>query len=378
MLLRRIAFRKKCRTLGFLIIAMITFVYVTIVSKSLERIKAPSKYFMVFTCNESTSNTHHQPEPSILPTSKIIKEIPRHISNVSEFAYPIMLWNNYLINNPDLCKMNNNILILIVVKTNPLNFERRSIIRDTWSNKAYFFGVIKVLFLMGNAQNETIQENISREFHEYLDILQGDFLDTYKNLTNKGVMGLRWITENCMQAKMIVKVDDDVVLDTYRLLEIVYPIYENKTRYILCNIFMGGKAPIVRDVKHKWYVKDSELKNIGLLDKKIYPPYCSGFTVILATDLIPAMFGIAHVTPFFWVDDVYLHGLLPMKAKRIDYVSLSRNYTFSYKQAMRCFSGKLPCNFLSIGETKLHEMRPLWNMIQTYHSRRIKKNTTRR
>ncbi|KAL3856615.1 hypothetical protein ACJMK2_011350 [Sinanodonta woodiana] len=357
--------RKECNV-GLLIITFACFIYVTMVTMSLDFIRITPRYQLTLACDESTPNASQVLESSLELVSLKDKSISDRILNVGEPTYPIMLWNKYLINNPDLCNMADNISVLIVVKTDPLNFERRNIIRNTWSNYTHHSVVTRVLFLMGKVQNETIQENISREFDEHLDILQGDFLDTYRNLTNKGVMGLRWITENCMQAKMVVKVDDDAVIDTYRLLEIVYPIYETKTRYILCNIFMNGKAPIVRDEKHKWYVKDSELKQIGLLDKTIYPPYCSGFTAIISTDLIPAMFGIAHLTPFFWVDDVYLYGLLPLKAGRIDYYSLASNYTFIYKNAMNCFSSK-ECNILSVAEIKADEMMSIWDVIESYH-----------
>ncbi|KAK3609351.1 hypothetical protein CHS0354_024895 [Potamilus streckersoni] len=365
--------RRRMYSLRFLIFTCVCFVCVTMLIQYLQFERVTTRFQLPTTCNESTSNTYEVLESSLLetlsPIGKANKEIPGDITNVSKPIYPLMLWNKYILNNPDLCNMVANISVLIVVKTDPLNFERRKIIRDTWSNYTYFqhFGVIRTLFLMGKVPKSEIQQNISREFDENLDILQGDFLDTYRNLTNKGVMGLRWITENCMQAKMIVEVDDDIVLNTYSLLQIVYPNYVNKIRYILCNIFMDGKAPIVRDVKHKWFVDDSELKRIGLLDKKIYPPYCSGFTVILATDLIPAMFGIAHVTQFFWVDDVYMYGLLPMKAGRIDYYSLASNYTFIYQDAMKCFSSTSTCNVLSVAETKPNEMRSVWNMIQSYH-----------
>ncbi|KAL3856626.1 hypothetical protein ACJMK2_011361 [Sinanodonta woodiana] len=368
--------RRRMNSLRFLIFTFgACFVCIIMVFQYVQFIRVTTRFQLPITCNESSLNTYQVLVSSsfetVSPKLKTNKETTDDISDFPEPIFPIMLWNKYILNNPDLCNMAANISILILVKTDPLNFERRKIIRDTWSNYTYFqhLGIIRTLFLMGKVQKAEVQQNISREFDDHLDILQGDFLDTYRNLTNKGVMGLRWITENCMQAKMVVEVDDDIILDTYNLLQIVYPKYQTKIRYILCNIFMDGNAPIVRDVKHKWYVKDSELKSIGLLDKKIYPPYCSGFTVILATDLIPAMFGIAHVTQFFWVDDVYMYGLLPMKAGRIDYYSLASNYTFNYQDAMKCFSSTSTCNILSVAESKTHEMRSVWTSIESYHSK---------
>ncbi|KAL3856625.1 hypothetical protein ACJMK2_011360 [Sinanodonta woodiana] len=292
--------RKECNV-GLLIITFACFIYVTMVTMSLDFIRITPRYQLTLACDESTPNASQVLESSLELVSLKDKSISDRILNVGEPTYPIMLWNKYLINNPDLCNMAENISVLIVVKTDPLNFERRNIIRNTWSNYTHHSVVIRVLFLMG------------------------DFLDTYRNLTNKGVMGLRWITENCMQAKMIHN----------RLLEIVYPIYETKTRYILCNIFMNGKAPIVRDEKHKWYVKDSELKQIGLLDKTIYPPYCSGFTAI-----------IKHRSYSSHVWNSALNSILP---------------------GWMMFTLVKECNILSVAEIKADEMMSIWDVIESYH-----------
>ncbi|KAH3786410.1 hypothetical protein DPMN_164517 [Dreissena polymorpha] len=91
------------------------------------------------------------------------------------------------------------------------------------------------------------------EFEEYHDMLQGVFRDAYRNLTHKGVMGYRWITERCRNAKLILKTDDDIVVNMFKLFTRVLPKFENKTKQILCNHIPAYSMPIIR------YKSNSEL-----------------------------------------------------------------------------------------------------------------------
>jgi hypothetical protein len=48
-----------------------------------------------------------------------------------------------------------------------------------------FVGIVRVVFLIGKPNNEIIQNIINKEAYQFKDILQGDFVDTYFNLTHK-------------------------------------------------------------------------------------------------------------------------------------------------------------------------------------------------
>ncbi|XP_060572610.1 beta-1,3-galactosyltransferase 1-like [Ruditapes philippinarum] len=95
------------------------------------------------------------------------------------------------------------------------NFKRRNAIRETWGNSSFYssYGTAKVMFLLGRPINSYVQNNIQKEFELNRDVLQGDFIDTYHNLSHKTVMGFKWLTERCRNAKYIIKTDDDIVLN---------------------------------------------------------------------------------------------------------------------------------------------------------------------
>ena len=69
------------------------------------------------------------------------------------------------------------------------------------------------------------QKQLEEESSKYGDIIQGDFLDTYHNLSYKATMGNLWVAEFCSQAEFVVKTDDDQFIDLY---EVTTNNYNNK------------------------------------------------------------------------------------------------------------------------------------------------------
>jgi len=52
------------------------------------------------------------------------------------------------------------------------------------------------------------QALLQQEVEEYHDIIQGDFHDSFRNLTIKDIMFMRWMTTYCPQTKFIFKVSN--------------------------------------------------------------------------------------------------------------------------------------------------------------------------
>ena len=53
------------------------------------------------------------------------------------------------------------------------------------------------------------------------DILQWDFIDHYRNLTIKSILGLKWASDFCSTAKFVVKLDDDVFFNAANLMSLL-------------------------------------------------------------------------------------------------------------------------------------------------------------
>ena len=73
------------------------------------------------------------------------------------------------------------------------------------------------MFCTGSTLDENIQRSLEEESQEYRDLVQGDFLDNYYNLSYKAIMGNLWVAEFCSQAEFLVKTDDDMFVDMYEV-----------------------------------------------------------------------------------------------------------------------------------------------------------------
>ena len=105
----------------------------------------------------------------------------------------------YIITNENVCSSVHDLFIIVIVHSAILNFERRKFIRNTWGN-ANRRGMpdknkFRIVFLLGKPDKNQHQLTINLENEQYSDIVQGTFLDTYKNLTYKALLGLRWVME---------------------------------------------------------------------------------------------------------------------------------------------------------------------------------------
>ncbi|CAD7003799.1 unnamed protein product [Ceratitis capitata] len=126
----------------------------------------------------------------------------------------------YLINQNGCSR---DIQALILVHSAPANEEKRRLIRDTWANTDILplvNGVmpLRVIFLLGTVDSEALQLDIDRENFENGDIVQGSFVDSYRNMTYKHVMAFKWFLYNCAHAQILIKADDDVYVNTPQLL----------------------------------------------------------------------------------------------------------------------------------------------------------------
>jgi beta-1,3-galactosyltransferase 1 len=173
---------------------------------------------------------------------------------------------------------------------------------------------------------------IEHENSVFKDIVQGHFIDSYHNLTNKGVMGLKWITEYCQNAEFIVKIDDDVFVNFFKVFSEMSQIKSRK-RYITCNILRAGSNRIQRAIYDHWYVHKDEFKRMR------YYPYtsCSGLAVFISRDLVPLLYKAAFMSPFFWVDDFYLFGILPAKIDDVIHQRLNMNISLDHTRGLECY-----------------------------------------
>ena len=113
----------------------------------------------------------------------------------------------------------------------------------------------RLVFMLGTTPNTRLLEEVGQESAEHGDIVQGDLLDTYRNLTYKSVMGHLWVSEFCRQAELVVKADDDIYVDLYGALSLATRL--RKGQKAGHEMFMMGivnrlATEVIRSPDHPW------------------------------------------------------------------------------------------------------------------------------
>jgi len=159
-------------------------------------------------------------------------------------------------------------LFIAFVIIAPHQFEQRNHIRNTWANKQ-FSNDMKVIFTVALSKNQTVNELLVDEFHLYGDILQiKTMIDSYYNCTIKIMKTYKWITKYCSNTKYILKICDDVVVNTPELINNFKSVIAYKTNHIYGFGWYGAKP--IRDPSNKWYVSEKEFNGTS------YDPYVAG------------------------------------------------------------------------------------------------------
>jgi hypothetical protein len=121
----------------------------------------------------------------------------------------------FLINNKSCENLAQKPSVVIAIHSAPRNIERRIAIRETWGQLSR---ESLIIFMLG-AVPEKIQLEIELENKVYGDIEQGNFIDSYRNMTYKHAMVFKWFLESCRNVKYLLKTDDDVFINTPLLYE---------------------------------------------------------------------------------------------------------------------------------------------------------------
>lgn len=204
-----------------------------------------------------------------------------------------------------MCSSLKSLTFIVVVHTAIENFNKRLGIRQTWANPTHYKNLtMRTVFFVGKPKDKTLQGLIESESEQHNDLVQGNFLDTYRNITYKAVMAFQWVYEFCSHAQMVLKVDDDMFVNMFKLMQWRLPVLRHQPRQMMCEVVRNGR--IRREKGDKWAILPEEL-----LGRKKYPTYCRGYLVLVTPDLIKLALDKVSSTPFFWIDDVYLYGLVP-------------------------------------------------------------------
>lgn len=212
-------------------------------------------------------------------------------------AYPYNY--SFVINEPEKCQKENAFLVLMIPVA-PGNMAARDAIRSTWgSERSVADKIVSVLFLIGlptSQDSEKLQEDLLQESEKYHDILQGDFWDSYYNLTIKTVVMLEWLSVYCQNASYAMKIDSDMFLNVKNLVNMLLPA--PKQNYMTG--LVARTAMVLRDPRSKWYLPKT------VYSPNHYPPYALGLGYVFSLELAGKLVEAAQRVKPVYIEDVYI------------------------------------------------------------------------
>lgn len=231
-------------------------------------------------------------------------------------------------NSSSCCQQNNRkeVFLAIMCKSAPLNSKRRQAVRVMWDetvlvdrfyaehvleSQVYFAFIVGKVRSADAAQDKLINDGIEGEANVYGDMVVGDFLDSYTNLTTKLLYTLDWLRDN-LQFRYLMMADDDTFVNVFGILQ--WLVVSPDTN------FYAGKLEkdvlVVRDPESKWYV------DRGFYGPETYPPYHQGFGYVVSCDAIERAMDYVSGIPLFGIDDtvmgmlMYVVGIQPVNMPR--------------------------------------------------------------
>jgi hypothetical protein len=264
----------------------------------------------------------------------------------------------YIINPKESICKNKNLTLLTFVLTRRDNFIQRETIRTTWANKT-LFSQMRVIFLIGSSNDTQLDKKIENESKLNGDIVQESFQDTYLNLTLKTIQGIKWVSNYCSNAKYVLKVDDDVFVNSFSLLNYLDNLKLKTKNNLLCRL--RKRSPIVRDLNSKFYI------SYNITKKKFYSQYCDGPAYIFQGNLASALYKASLHIKYFKLEDVYF-GLLATNLN-LNFIDLNARYSFdnSLLQINQLFESKIIRNKFFIFPFYSDILKNSWpKLISTY------------
>ncbi|XP_074020134.1 N-acetyllactosaminide beta-1,3-N-acetylglucosaminyltransferase 3 [Numenius arquata] len=218
-----------------------------------------------------------------------------------------------LLDVPDKCggpQGSPDVFLLLAIKSSPLNYERREVIRKTWGQERTFEGaLIRRVFLVGVTPNardaKKLNPLLRLEQQEHGDMLQWDFKDTFFNLTLKQVLFHAWLEEHCPSVRFVFNGDDDVFVNTDNVIRFAKATRGSEEHLMVGHILIHT-GPI-RSQRSKYFIPKQ------LMASNLYPPYCGGGGMLMSGFTARVIAREARDIKLFPIDDVYL-GMCLQKA----------------------------------------------------------------
>lgn len=311
------------------------------------------------TSNQSSALQQHQPatvsnasNPSMTPDLQSSSQEPSSIQTVKptrpDSARAIYVPGHSVSAAHKCPNLGQDMSLAILVMSAPKNKEARTAIRRTWGS---YDGRrdVALAFMIGVSSDAKLEKSLHAEARLYEDIIRGNFVDSYSNLTLKTISSLEWMRTYCPKARFLLKADDDMFINVDRLIKFTEK-HANDKRTIFGRVAKKWKP--IRNKQSKYFVSQAQFKQV------LYPDFTTGPSYLVTRDAIGDLLQGALDQTYLKLEDVFVTGVVASKVgiKRVQ-VNEFQNRKISYSV----------CNVqkaISIHMVKYEEQFDLWKKLQ--------------
>ncbi|XP_077485145.1 beta-1,3-galactosyltransferase 1-like [Amblyomma americanum] len=199
----------------------------------------------------------------------------------------------YLINPENVCPDGVPVDLFVVFSTAGYS-KARSVIRRTWGRDVRTSSGHRLIFIFGKPITTQLQNDIAFESLQLGDITQGDFKDSYRNLTLKTIMMLRWAMLHCPQARFVVKIDDD----SFPNLGSFYRAMHGQAEETIYGQVMHGYVA-EHSPDHRWYIPYEQFSG------DVIPDFIVGGIYVIGGRVVELLYRARGQVKPFRLEDMY-------------------------------------------------------------------------
>ena len=243
----------------------------------------------------SNTNENQNREPVIM-TSELV---PQKIKEKQEDKMSQDLSRRFTCNDPQRQR------IAIGVTTAMRSQNLRDAIRQSWGHPEHLLRYNASLhFFIGHSRTFFSAER-KLELRTREDLIQLDFVDSYRNLSLKSVEMLRWFRHNCPNVTYILKQDDDTFVNLKRFTKSLTD-FEARNRHSYISGFLFNKRKRIVNTKSRYYVPST------VYNHTYWPSMVTGPAYVVTSDVIDRILRTHDnaAAPFVPFEDIYVTGLV--------------------------------------------------------------------
>ncbi|KAH8369023.1 hypothetical protein KR200_004081 [Drosophila serrata] len=246
-----------------------------------------------------------------------------------------------------ICPKGGEFIKLMVLISSAMSHDAaRMSIRQTWMHYGSRRDV-GMAFVLGRGTNETLNKALTQENFIYGDLIRGNFIDSYNNLTLKTISTLEWADLHCPKAKYVLKTDDDMFINVPKLLAFLDKHKDKRTIYGR----LAKKWKPIRNKKSKYYV------SVDQFAAGVFPSFTTGPAYVLTGDIVHELYVRSLKTVYLKLEDVFTTGIV---AKSLDIKRVQANEFVNRRISFN------PCNIrnaISVHMIKSNEQFDLWKKL---------------